>query len=86
MKLKRTRGNQGKTATLVITYSNQALGILGAAGFDNDNSASSPVENAAYDEAQSTPPLGTTPRSFVGLADKLAPTVVNVKVTKVTQA
>ena len=86
MNLKRTLGNLGITATLVITYSILALGILGAAGFDNDNSASSPVENAAYDEAQSTPPLGTTPSSFVGLADKLAPTVVNVKVTKVTQA
>jgi serine protease Do len=85
MNLKRTLGNLGITATLVITYSILALGILGAAGFDNDNSASSPVENAAYDEAQSTPPLGTTPSSFVGLADKLAPTVVNVKVTKVAK-
>ena len=81
MSLKRYLGNSGITATLVITYSLLALGILTTAGFDGD-SPLIPVENSAYYE----PPNaieGTTPRSFAELAEKLAPTVVNVKVTKV---
>ncbi len=81
MSLKRYLGNSGITVTLVIIYSLLALGILTAAGFDGD-SPLVPVENSAFDEPQNAIE-GTTPRSFAELAEKLAPTVVNVKVTKV---